>query len=554
MAGSGERRLGPARVALGAGLGRGARAALDGVDRPTRPTPTAAERRRRRRGRRRRCSRRARACGRRGRRLVPRVEPRASPRSGPTTSCSTSRIDRSAGDLRLLVNDGPGRASATSPPACPWFTTLFGRDSIIASFQALARPAAARDRDARGAGVAPGDRRGPGSRRGAGQDPARAAHRRDGPRRRDPAPAVLRHGRRHAAVADAARRDLRLDRRPRAGRPAVAERAARRSTGSTSTATSTATGSSSTSAGRPRGLLNQGWKDSQRRDPRPARRGWPRARSRWPRSRATSTTPSGGWPRSRGMRGEEELARPPGARRRDAAPRGSRRRSGPRTRRFYAMALDGDKRQADAIASNAGPLPVDRHRLARRARRVVDRLHGARHVLAAGASARYASGQPGYNPIGYHTGTVWPHDDVADRRRASSATACHEEANRLVGRMFEATQHFHDFRLPELFCGFDRDHSPVPVPYPVACSPQAWAAGSAVPVPRDDAGPARRTPTAASSSSSGPSCPDWLQQGDDHEPARRRRRGRPAVPPLARRRRPRRCSARAGDLDVTIRM
>ena len=54
----------------------------------------------------------------------------------------------------------------------------------------------------------------------------------------------------------------------------------------------------------------------------------------------------------------------------------------------------------------------------------------------------------------------------------------HDEANRLCGRMFEASQHFAEFRLPELFCGFDRDVSPVPVPYPVACSPQAWAAGS----------------------------------------------------------------------------
>ena len=46
------------------------------------------------------------------------------------------------------------------------------------------------------------------------------------------------------------------------------------------------------------------------------------------------------------------------------------------------------------------------------------------------------------------------------------------------GRVFEAAQHFDDFRLPELFCGFDREVSPIPVPYPVACSPQAWAAGA----------------------------------------------------------------------------
>ena len=53
-----------------------------------------------------------------------------------------------------------------------------------------------------------------------------------------------------------------------------------------------------------------------------------------------------------------------------------------------------------------------------------------------------------------------------------------DEANLLCGRIFEASQHFAEFRLPELFCGFDRDVSAVPVPYPVACSPQAWAAGS----------------------------------------------------------------------------
>jgi glycogen debranching enzyme len=89
----------------------------------------------------------------------------------------------------------------------------------------------------------------------------------------------------------------------------------------------------------------------------------------------------------------------------------------------------------------------------------------------------YAAGQPGYNPIGYHTGTVWPHD-VSLIAAGFKRYGRHEEANRLVGRMFEAAQHFADFRLPELFCGFDRDVSQVPVPYPVACSPHAWAAGS----------------------------------------------------------------------------
>ena len=91
-------------------------------------------------------------------------------------------------------------------------------------------------------------------------------------------------------------------------------------------------------------------------------------------------------------------------------------------------------------------------------------------------SGEVDAGQPGYNPIGYHTGSVWPHD-VSLIAAGLKRYGHHEAANRLVGRVFEASQHFPDFRLPELFCGFDRDLSPVPV-RTVACSPQAWAAGS----------------------------------------------------------------------------
>jgi glycogen debranching enzyme len=89
----------------------------------------------------------------------------------------------------------------------------------------------------------------------------------------------------------------------------------------------------------------------------------------------------------------------------------------------------------------------------------------------------YASGQPGYNPIGYHTGTVWPHD-TSIAAAGLKRYGLHEEANRLVGAIFEASQFFPDHRLPELFCGFDRASTSAPVPYPVACSPQAWASGT----------------------------------------------------------------------------
>jgi glycogen debranching enzyme len=89
----------------------------------------------------------------------------------------------------------------------------------------------------------------------------------------------------------------------------------------------------------------------------------------------------------------------------------------------------------------------------------------------------YASGQPGFNPIGYHTGSIWPHDNAiaaAGLKRAGR----HDEADRIATRIFEAARQSPEFRLPELFCGFARDTTSVPVPYPVACSPQAWAAAA----------------------------------------------------------------------------
>ncbi len=144
--------------------------------------------------------------------------------------------------------------------------------------------------------------------------------------------------------------------------------------------------------------------------------------------------------------------------------------------RYYAMALDRDKRPADAIGSNAGHCLWSGIVSPERARDVADHLF--RPGLFSGWGIRtYGADQPGYNPIGYHTGTVWPHDTsliAAGLKRYGFDDA----SNRLVGNVFEAAQQFPDFRLPELFCGFDRAEATTPVPYPVACSPQAWAAGA----------------------------------------------------------------------------
>ena len=208
--------------------------------------------------------------------LVPRLEPQHRPTIRTDNELFNLAIERVAGDLRLLINDGPRPGRALPRGRRPVV-----RDAVRARLHHHGVP------DARRSGRRSPSRRSRSSprsrrprttraRRGARQDPPRAADRRDGPRRASCRTAVLRHRRRDAAVADPARRDVRLDRRPGAGRPAVAERARARSTGSTATATATATGSSSTSAARRAGSSTRAGRTRRDCDPRPARPRWPR--------------------------------------------------------------------------------------------------------------------------------------------------------------------------------------------------------------------------------------------------------------------------------------
>ena len=138
---------------------------------------------------------------------------------------------------------------------------------------------------------------------------------------------------------------------------------------------------------------------------------------------------------------------------------------------FYAMALDGAKRPADAIASNAGHCLWSGICAPERARPVADRLL-APGLFSGWGIRTFASGQPGYNPIGYHTGTVWPHD-TSIAAAGLKRYGFHDEANRLVSAIFEAAQTFPDARLPELFCGFDRagTRRPCRIPWPAPRRP-----------------------------------------------------------------------------------
>jgi glycogen debranching enzyme len=79
----------------------------------------------------------------------------------------------------------------------------------------------------------------------------------------------------------------------------------------------------------------------------------------------------------------------------------------------------------------------------------------------------------GYNPIGYHIGTIWPHDNAIVALGLARA-GFRDDANRIALAQLEAAA-FTGYRLPEAFAGFERRVSPFPVPYPTACSPQAWA-------------------------------------------------------------------------------
>jgi glycogen debranching enzyme len=88
-----------------------------------------------------------------------------------------------------------------------------------------------------------------------------------------------------------------------------------------------------------------------------------------------------------------------------------------------------------------------------------------------------AAGEARYNPISYHNGSIWPHDNAIVARGLASY-GFHDEAVRVLSGIYESSRHFELARLPELFCGFTRRDDEGPTRYPVACSPQAWASGA----------------------------------------------------------------------------
>ncbi|MEJ7749382.1 MAG: amylo-alpha-1,6-glucosidase, partial [Candidatus Limnocylindrales bacterium] len=382
-------------------------------------------------------------------------------------------IKRSVSDLRLLVNDGPGPEQRYVAAGVPWFTTLFGRDSLISAFQALAfRPQLAIEtlsvlaayqataiddwRDAEPGKILHELRTG--EMAAAGELPHTPYY---GSVDSTPLWLIL-LGATFDWTGDVALVD-RLWPNALAALDWIDRYGDRDGDGFIEYQRRSA-----------KGLVNQGWKDSSDaiRDRTGRECVAPIALAE---VQAYVFDAKVRLARLAHLRGEVDLA---DRLERDAEALRVRFEEAfwVEDQRYYAMALDGEKQLADAIGSNAGQCLWAGIVAPARAAAVADRLLGP--AMFSGWGVRtYAADQPGYNPIGYHTGTVWPHDTsliAAGLKRYGF----HEASNRLVGQVFEAAQRFPDYRLPELFCGFDQSDATDPVPYPVACSPQAWAAGA----------------------------------------------------------------------------
>jgi glycogen debranching enzyme len=142
----------------------------------------------------------------------------------------------------------------------------------------------------------------------------------------------------------------------------------------------------------------------------------------------------------------------------------------------YALALDGDKRPCRVLASNTGQCLFTGIASLERARRVARALLAPESFSGWGIRTLAAS-QARYNPMAYHNGSVWPHDNALIAS-GFARYGLQEEALRLLTGLFEAGLCFDLHRMPELFCGFPQHPGEGPVPYPVACAPQAWSAAS----------------------------------------------------------------------------
>jgi glycogen debranching enzyme len=142
----------------------------------------------------------------------------------------------------------------------------------------------------------------------------------------------------------------------------------------------------------------------------------------------------------------------------------------------YALALDGNKEPCKVRTSNAGQLLFSGMIQQDRARSVAEGLMQPDFFTGWGIRT-LALGEERFNPMSYHNGSVWPHDNALIAL-GMSGYGLKEPAEMLFDGMFAAASYMDLYRLPELFCGFARRPQRGPTLYPVACSPQAWSSAT----------------------------------------------------------------------------
>ena len=143
---------------------------------------------------------------------------------------------------------------------------------------------------------------------------------------------------------------------------------------------------------------------------------------------------------------------------------------------FYAQALDGQKRPVDAISSNPGHLLFCGLPSRERAALVADRLLQL-DMLTRWGIRTLSSKMTTYNPMSYHNGSIWPHDNSLTMWGLKSY-GFNEAASTVAKCLIRLSAHDPERRLSELYCGFDTEDDRIePITYPVSCRPQAWAAG-----------------------------------------------------------------------------
>ena len=142
----------------------------------------------------------------------------------------------------------------------------------------------------------------------------------------------------------------------------------------------------------------------------------------------------------------------------------------------YALALDGEKRPCRVRSSNAGQCLMSGIAAAEHAAAIVKSL--TEEAFCSGWGVRtIADTEARYNPMSYHNGSIWPHDNALIAAGVAGAPQ-KALAARILEALFDASTYFESSRLPELFCGFRRRAGKAPTRYPVACSPQAWASAA----------------------------------------------------------------------------